>query len=214
MSADAICVAARRMVGLSWGDPATRREYSRLLAPWDSEERAVAMASEQSSCALTVAAVLLISEVDGMVRGWRGKVACDPLREPRWGHYDAVAYLEQLARQRGAYRGAGKEPPALYPGVWWRVGGARGDEHVGLVVEGPDADGWVLCVEGGKMDPKNPKPGAKGCTRIAFERRKVTGGPGRWILADRPLGYTADAGGLPTVPSGDGMPWSAIGVRP
>ena len=61
MSADAIGLAAHRLVDLSWGDPAKRVEYSRLLAPWDSEERAVQMASEQSSCALTVAAILLIA---------------------------------------------------------------------------------------------------------------------------------------------------------
>ncbi len=214
MSADAVCVAARRLVGLSWGDPATRREYSRLLAPWDTEEHAVAMAGEQSSCALTVAAVLLIAEVDGMVRGWRGKVASDPLREPRWQRYDGVSYLEQLARQRGVYRGAGREPPALYPGVWWTVSSGRGDEHVGLVV-GVDGDGdEIECVEGGKMDPLNPRPGSKGCTRIALGRHRLTQASGRWILSGRPILYTADAGGLPTVPSGDGMPWSALGVRP
>lgn len=210
MSADAICVAARRMVGLSWGDPATRRECSRLLAPWDSEERAVQMASEQSNCALAVASALLIAEVDGMVRGWRGKVACDPLREPRWGHYDAVAYLEQLARQRGVYRGAGREPPALYPGVWWTVSSGKGDEHVGLVVGGNGDE--IECVEGGKMDPLNPRPGSKGCTRIALGRHRLTQASGRWILSGRPILYTADAGALPTV--GEGMPWSTIGVRP
>jgi hypothetical protein len=216
VSADAIGLAAHRLVGLSWGDEATRRDYSRLLAPWDSEERAVLMAGEQSSCALVVAAVLLIAEVDGMVRGWRGKVACDPLREPRWQRYDSVAYLEQLARQRGVYRGAGRDLPDLRPGVWWRVGGQRGDEHVGLVVEGPDREGWLTCVEGGQQDPLNPRPGSKGCTRIALKRRKVTGSPGRWILADRPLGYTADATNLPCLTSGEkkGMPWATIGVKP
>ena len=212
MSADAIWVAARRLVGLSWGDPATRREYSRLLAPWDSEERAEAMAGEQSSCALTVAAALLIAEVDGMVRGWRNLPACDPLRSPRWQRYDGVSYLEQLARQRGVYRGAGKSRPDLYPGVWWTVSSGRGDEHVGLVVEWPDAQGRVLCVEGGKLDPLNPHSGARACTRIAFERREVTQASGRWMMAGRPLLYTADAGALPTV--GEGMPWSTIGVAP
>ena len=168
------------------------------------------MASEQSSCALTVAAALLIAEVDGMVRGWRGKVACDPLREPRWGQYDGVAYLEQLARQRGVYRGAGKARPDLYPGVWWTVSSGKGDEHVGLVVavEGES----LICVEGGQVDSGSPHQGAKACTRIAMPRRQLSQARGRWCLAGRPLLYTADAGALPTVV--DGMPWSAIGVTP
>lgn len=210
MSADAICVAARRLVDLSWGDPATRREYSRLLAPWDSEGQAIQMASEQSSCALTVAAILLIAEVDGMVRGWRGKTACDPLREPRWQRYDGVAYLEQLARQRRAHRPAGRDRPALYPGVWWTVSSGRGDEHVGLVVavEGEE----VVCVEGGQVDPLSPHQGSKACTRIALRRHRLHHANGRWILSGRPVLYTADAGDLPTVP--DGMPWSLIGVQP
>jgi hypothetical protein len=213
MSADAVGLAAHRLVGLSWGDPATRREYSRLLAPWDSEERAVDMASAQSSCALAVMAALLIAEVDGMVRGWRGQIACDPLREPRWQRYDSVPYLEQLARQRGVYRGAGKDRPDLRPGTWWTVGSGKGDEHVEIVVgvEGDD----LICVGGGKVDPLNPRSGSKGCTRIALSRQRLTGGPGRWILSGRPLLYTADATSLPCL-TGErrGMPWETIGVKP
>lgn len=214
MSADAIGLAAHRLVDLSWGDPAKRVEYSRLLAPWDSEERAVEMASEQSSCALTVAAILLIAEVDGMVRGWRGRVACDPLREPRWQRYDGVAYLEQLARQRGVYRGAGRERPDLRPGCWWTVGSGKNDEHVGIVVEVDGDD--LACVEGGKVDPNNPRPGAKGCTRIALGRHRLTQAHGRWILSGRPLLYTADATELPCLQTGErkGMPWGLIGVKP
>jgi hypothetical protein len=108
-----------------------------------------------------------------------------------------------------------RDLPDLRPGVWWRVGGQRGDEHVGIVVEGPDREGWLTCVEGGQLDPLNPKPGAKGCTRIALKRRKVTGSPGRWILADRPLGYTADATNLPCLQTGErkGMPWEMIGAK-
>ncbi len=214
MSADAIGLAAHRLVGLSWGDEATRRDYSRLLAPWDSEERAVLMASEQSSCALVVAAILLIAEVDGLVRGWRGKIACDPLREPRWQRYDSVAYLEQLARQRGVYKGAGKERPDLRPGTWWTVGSGKGDEHVEIVVEVDGED--IVCVGGGKLDPLNPRPGAKGCTRIALGRHRLTQAHGRWVLAGRPLLYTADATELPCLQVGErkGMPWAAIGVKP
>lgn len=214
MSADSIGLAAHRLVGLSWGDLATRVEYSRLLAPWDSEERAVLMAGEQSSCALAVMAMLLIGEVDGMVRGWRGKVACDPLREPRWQKYDSVAYLEQLARQRGVYRGAGKERPDLRPGTWWTVSSGRGDEHVEMVVELDGED--VICVGGGKQDPLNPRPGSKGCTRIALGRHRPTRASGRWVLAGRPLLYTADATELPCLTSGErkGMPWSLIEVKP
>jgi hypothetical protein len=214
MSADSIGLAAHRLVGLSWGDLATRVEYSRLLAPWDSEERAVLMASEQSSCALAVMAILLIAEVDGMVRGWRGKVACDPLREPRWQRYDSVSYLEQLARQRGVYRGAGKGRPDLRPGTWWTVSSGRGDEHVEMVVELDGED--VICVGGGRLDPLNPRPGAKGCTRIALGRHRPTRANGRWMLSGRPLLYTADATNLLCLQAGEkkGMPWAAIGVKP
>lgn len=215
MSRDAICVAARRLAGLSWGDPKTRAEYSRLLAPWDSPERAEQMASCQSSCALTVMAALLIAEVDGLVRGWRSRLACDPLREPRWGQYDSITYLEHLALQRGLHRPAGRERPELWPGTYWRIGGSAelgGEAHVGLVVGPPDADGWFPTIEGGQLDIKNPRPSPKNCTSIERKRRRLEGGPGRWTLGGRVLGYTCDAGALPTC--GSGMPWELIGVEP
>lgn len=214
MSADAVCLAAHRLVGLSWGEPSTRREYSRLLAPWDPEPVAVQMAGEQSSCALAICAALLIAEVDGAVRGWRGQAAIDPLRAPRAGRYDSLPYLEQLARQRGLYTRVGEGAPDLRPGVWWLVDGARqGDEHVGLVVAGPDKNGWVTCVEGGQLDPLSPHQGAKACTRVAIRRHRPERQGGRWILSGRPLIYTADAGALATL-DGQGMPWERIGVTP
>lgn len=217
MSRDAVCLAARRLAGLSWGDPATRREYSRLLAPWDSPERAEQMASCQSSCALTVMAALLIAEVDGLVRGWRSRLACDPLREPRWGQYDSLPYLEALAQQRGLHRRSSQEPPVMAPGTYWRIGGAPalgGEAHVGLVVSEPDAEGWVDTVEGGQVDDLNPRTGAEKCTAILAKRRRLVGGPGHWHFEgdDRALIYTCDAGALPTTSSG--MPWDTIGVEP
>lgn len=119
MSKDAVCLGMRRLSGLSWGNPATRTEYSRLLAPWDQPDVAVQMASAQSSCALAICAALLIAEVDGLVRAWRGKVACDPLRERRQGRYDALMYLEQLG---GARAGAA-------PAAGDAQGGDRGAEN-------------------------------------------------------------------------------------
>jgi hypothetical protein len=224
MSTEAVLLAAHRLIdpypnGLSWGNPATRHDMSRMLAPWDSAARAEAMASEQSNCALAVAAALLIAEVDGTVPAWRGRKSIDPLREPRWGHYDSPAYLEQLAIARGLRRVCGQDPPDLRPGVYWRVGGGAalgGEAHVGMVLEGPDADGRIVCLEGGKRDQLNPRPGSKGCTRIERTVQRLSGRPGRWILAGRVLGYTADAGAMPCVASGErkGMPWKAIGVEP
>jgi hypothetical protein len=141
-------------------------------------------------------------------------VACDPLRESRWQRYDSVAYLEQLARQRGVYKGAGKERPDLRPGTWWTVGSGKGDEHVEMVVEIAGED--VICVGGGKLAPRYPRPGAKGCTRVALGRHLLTQAHGRWILSGRPLIYTADATELPCLQVGErkGMPWATIGVKP
>lgn len=216
MSTDAVVIAALRLKGLSWGDPATRREYARLLAPWDAEPVAVALAGEQSSCALTVMAALLIAEVDGTVERMgtrRGRV--DPLRVPRAGHYDSLPYLEQLAIERGARVAVGRDAPDLRPGVWFG-NGEGGGAHVGLVVEGPDPDGWITTVEGGQVDPLNPKPSPKNCTRIAIKRQRLAGSPGRWLLGGKVLRYTCDAGALPCVQTGErkGMPWELIGVKP
>lgn len=215
MSRDAVCLAARRLVNLSWGDPKTRAEYSRLLAPWDSPERAEQMASCQSSCALTVMAALLIAEVDGLVRGWRSRLACDPLREPRWQQYDSLPYLEALAQQRGLHRRCSQETPEIHAGTYWRIGGGPalgGEAHVGLAVSEPDGDGWFETVEGGQLDPRSTRKGAEACTAIALKRRRLEGGPGRWLIGSRVLVYTCDAGALPTTSSG--MPWATIGVQP
>ena len=59
--------------------------------------------------AVTDAYVLGVStrSVDGLVRGFRSKPACDPLREPRVRRYDAVIYLGVLADQTGTRRAPG-----------------------------------------------------------------------------------------------------------
>lgn len=215
MSQDAIVLGMERLAGLSWGDPETRVEMRRLLAPWDTDAHAEEMASAQSNCAIAVCAALLIAEVDGLVRAWRGKPQCDPLRELRTGHYDAIMYLEHLALQRGIHRPAGRERPVLGPATWFRIGGSPelgGQAHVGMCVGEPDADGWAPTVEGGQEDPLNPRKGAEKCTAIRRKRRRITGGPGRWTIDGRVIAYTADAGTLPTC--ADGMPWARIGIEP
>jgi hypothetical protein len=209
MSTQAILLAMNRLAGLSWGDPATRVEMSRLLAPWDPESVAVDMASGQSNCALSICAGLLIAEVDGLVRSWRGKPQCDPLREPRQGHYDAIMYLEELAAQRGLRQRVGLERPDLRPGVWYLIDHPA---HVEMVVSDVDEDGSYDVIAGGQTDPKNPRTGAAKCTAIARKRRRLGGGPGRWAVDGRTLLYTCDAGALPTC--GEGMPWAQIGVTP
>jgi hypothetical protein len=203
MSADAVVLAMGRLAGLSWGNPRTRPEYARLLAPWDPPHVALEMASGQSSCALAICAALLIAEVDGLVLRWRGKPQCDPLREPRAGRYDAIMYIEQLARQRGLHRPMGQERPDLRPGVWYLIDGPA---HVEMVV----GDGEVIA--GGQGDALNPRKGPANCTAIARKRRTLGGGPAAWTVDGRPLVYTCDAGALPTC--GEGMPWAQIGVSP
>lgn len=182
---------------------------SRLLAPWDAEAVAVEMASGQSSCALAVCAMLLMAEVDGLVRAWRGRTACDPLRLPRAGHYDAIMYLETLAMQRGLHRRPGRERPGLRPGVYYLIDSSP---HVEMAVTDVAADGTYEVVAGGQNDPRNPRAGAANCTAIGRKTRRLAGGPGHWTVDGRPLVYTCDAGLLPTTSSG--MPWETIGVQP
>lgn len=210
MSADSICLGMRRLCDLSWGDAHTRTEYSRLLAPWDDRDVAIQMASGQSSCALAICAALLIAEVDGLVRAWRQKPACDPLREGRRGRYDAIMYLEHLAHQRGVHRRPGGEAPRLGPATMVAVDGPA---HVLLVVGGGDSEGRYETIEGGQSDPLNPRVGAENCTAIRRRQRRLDGGPGHWSLDGRKILYTADLSDLPTLP-GEGMPWSQIGVSP
>jgi hypothetical protein len=208
MSADGVCLAMRRLAGLSWGNPATRVEMGRLLAPWDSPARAEEMASGQSNCAVAVCGGLLIAEVSGLVRAWRGRT-CDPLREPRYGHYDAIMFLEHLAAQRGLRRAMGRDRPDIRPGVYYLVGGPA---HVEMVVSELGADGTYEVVAGGQPDPGNPRTGPANCTAILLKRRRLGGRPGAWTIDGRPLVYTCDAGALPTC--GEGMPWSQIGIEP
>jgi hypothetical protein len=208
MSSDAICLAAQRLAGLSWGDPRTRVEMSRLLAPWDPKAVAVDMASGQSNCAVAICAALLIARVDGLVTDWRGGT-CDPLREPRHGHYDAIMYLETLAIQRGLRRTVDQSQPDIRPGVWYQLSGPY---HVETALTAPDAAGLFEVVAGGQPDALNPRTGAANCTAIVIKTRQLGGGPGRWTVDGRPLVYTCDAGALPTC--GKGMPWASIGVEP
>lgn len=209
MSTEAVVLAACRLDGLSWGDPSTRTEMSRLLAPWDTPAIAEDMASGQSNCALAICGELLIAEVDGRVRSWRGKAECDPLREPRHERYDAIMYLETLAIQRGLRRAVGKDKPDIRPGVWYLISGPA---HVEMAVSDVDAEGRYWVVKGGSPDALNPRTGAANCTAIVRAQRHLGGGPGRWTVDGRPLVYTADAGALPTC--GRGMPWESIGVTP
>ena len=214
MSTDAVILAFDRLAGLSWGDPETREAYSRLLAPWDAPEVASQMASAQSGCAVALCAALLIAEVDGLVRGWRGRPACDPLREPRRGHYDAIMYLEHLARQRGLHQ-AGTWPEATPIGPGWIVqigGDGSGEAHVLLATSAPDAEGLFASIEGGQLDPRSPNKGAAACTAITRRVRHLTGGAGRWAVDRRRVRWAADAGALPCC--GEGMPWARIGVSP
>lgn len=207
MSTDAVVLAANRLAGLSWGDRERRREYSLLLAPWDGEERAILMAGTQSSCALALMAAFLIAEIDGTVRRWRGKEICDPLREPRWGHYDSLPYLEHLAIQRGIRKKPNDTTPEFRPGVWFCIGG---EPHVGIVVSARDG-GWET-IEGGQPDPFNRRPSPQNCTRILRKVRRLSRRDRRWFVGERPLLYYADAGLLPCANSG--MPWSKLWITP
>ena len=179
--------ACQGLAGLSWGNPKTREAYARALAPHDTLAAALAMASEQSSCALVACAALFEAGIDGRVRAWRGQAECDPLRVPRQGHYDAIMFLEQLARQRGGYQAPTRERPDIALGSWVLIGGKEGDNggeaHIVCVV---DRDGDVLvCVEGGKLDPGNPRPGPKNCTLVATTRRELyQAADGSWWMRD------------------------------
>lgn len=166
--------AARSLAGLSWGNPATRAEMAQRLAPKDRPDDALAMSSAQSNCAIACCAALYETGVDGLVRGFRGKPACDPLREPRVRQYDAVIYLGVLADQTGTRRApcAGAE---MLAGSWVLIGGSvanGGGAHV-VMVTGVRDDGTLDTVEGGKVDPGNPRTGAENCTAILADHREI-----------------------------------------
>lgn len=204
--------ACLRMVGLSWGNTLTRERYAEVLAPFDRKDNALSMASEQSSCALVCCAALLDAGIDGLVARWRNRPQCDPLREPRVGHYDALMFLETLAYQRSVRRKVGTERPEILAGSWVLIGGGSGDgggAHIVCVVD-VEHDGTLVTVEGGKSDPGNPKPGAKNCTRVAADRRELYPWPGGgWGMRDahttragRRAVYWCWVGDLPALPEG------------
>lgn len=207
--AGAFCDAARSLAGLSWGNPATRAQMAQRLAPKDRPDDALAMSAAQSNCAIATCAALYETGIDGLVRGFRGKPACDPLREPRVRRYDAVIYLGVLADQTGTKRApcAGAD---LLPGSWVLIGGGPaygGGAHV-VMVTGVRPDGSLDTVEGGKLDPGNPRTGAEKCTAILTDHREVyrerdgsfwmrdagTTRPGRRVI------YWCWTGDLPTLP--------------
>lgn len=207
--AGAFCDAARSLAGLSWGNPAKRAEMAQRLAPKDRPDDALAMSGGQSNCAIATCAALYETGIDGLVRGFRGKPVCDPLREPRVRQYDGVIYLGVLADQTGTRRApcAGAD---LLPGSWVLIGGGPaygGGAHIVMVV-GVRADGTLDTVEGGKLDPGNPRTGAEKCTSIETDYREVyrerdgsfwmrdagTTRPGRRVI------YWCWVGDLPTLP--------------
>lgn len=175
------------LAGMAWGKPSTRAELARRLAPYDSLERAEQMLSAQSNCAIVGCAGLLEAGVDGTVTGWRGKPVCDPLREPRWGHYDAIMFVQHLARQRGAWQTPQLgQRPEIPPGSLVLIGGPDGGgaSHI-VCVTGVRDDGTFDAVEGGKLDAGNPRKSPENCTAVEHDHRRVYEMPGgSWWMGD------------------------------
>lgn len=167
------------------------------------------MACAQSCCAIAICAALLIAEVDGLVRGWRGKIACDPLREPRTGCYDAIMFLEHLARQRGLFASAsGRDPPEVRAGVVLQI---EGPEHVLMATGAPDAEGNFTTAEGGQSDPLNPAPAPRtarrsgaACASWAAARGAGRSTGGGCATPSTPVPCRAAARGCPGKGSGSG----------
>lgn len=187
LRAQAFCDALATLAGKSWGDPSTREELAHRLAPWDSPERAEEMLSAQSNCAIVVCAGLLEAGVDGLIRAWRGKLACDPLRESRWRQYDAIMYLQELARQRGAWQTPQLgQRPEIRAGSFALIGGPNGGGASHIVgVVGVRPDGTIDTVEGGKFDARNPRKSPENCTAVERDRRRIYEVPGgSWWMGD------------------------------
>lgn len=182
--------ALRTFAGLSWASD-KRDEMARRLAPFDAPEQALHMAGRQSNCAIAVGAAIREAGFDGTVRNYYGKASWDPLRAPRWGRYDSVSYLETLALQNKAKRPVVHhkgERPVILEGSWILIGGGAaygGQAHI-VGVDDVREDGVLLTIEGGKLDPANPRSGAEKCTAIAADTREIWWNPGAsaWYLRD------------------------------
>lgn len=200
----------RTFAGLSWASD-KRDEMARRLAPFDRPVDALNMAGSQSNCAITVGAALQEAGFDGTVKNYLGRPVWDPLRSPRVGRYDSVSYLETLALQHKARRPVEHLPgsrPEIFPGSWILIGGSAafgGEAHI-VGVDDAREDGVLLTIEGGKLDPSNPRTGAAKCTAIAADTREIWWNPGAraWYLRDegdkrpgRRVIYWCWAGDLP-----------------
>ena len=117
---------------------------------------------------------------------------------------DLFALCDQTGTRRAPCAGA-----EMLPGPWVLIGGGPaygGGAHV-VMVTGVRADGTLDTVEGGKLDPGNPRTGAEKCTAILADHREVyrerdgsfwmrdagTTRPGRRVI------YWCWTGDLPTV---------------
>jgi len=142
----------------SWRDA-----YVAALYPLDVPAQARQMAQAQESCGLTCEAILRRAGVDGTCR-MQGRVQ-DWLQVPYAARIGtAVAYQEQLARERGCWVPASLDavPPL---GAMVTV---LAPSHV-LTIVGERADGTYDTVEGGQIDRGN----SGRCTAIRRVHREL-----------------------------------------
>jgi hypothetical protein len=175
----------RAAVGKSWGNLDTRDDLVHLLFPDDTQANADDMAGSQSNCGTSAMGNLRLLGVDGTVTHFRGKASCDPLAEAYAGHYDAIQYLITLGQQHGIWQvPVNGETPAVEPGCILQIGGSAatgGAAHILAITDTSIIDGQgqgFETVEGGQLDPKNPKPSPKNCTLIALRQRSIYERPG------------------------------------
>lgn len=183
MLADTLVARALGAVGLSYGDPATRERYARLLYPGDRtadgqpNTTALQLASSQSSCLLFARALLAADEVDGVLP-WPSP-SSQPLDVLRcsYARADVLGRVEGLLRDLGRARGVELDAQARsepspgdllvigYGGSLPAAPTARA-QHLrdwggvahGLIVTGVRREGGRVVVEsvdGGQTDPRN-----------------------------------------------------------